>query len=126
MSKYSSIKRGLVLLATVVIFNVGFATAQPLDKAELKKLIGTASTAQDHEKIALHYDSKATQFEAEAIEHDELAAQYTAHPNGHEQKHPMSGLTAGHCKVFAAKAREAAQAARQLARDHRQMAKPTN
>ena len=41
----------------------------------------------------------------------------------HEMKHPMSGQTAGHCQFFADDLLKAAQRARQLAADHRQMEK---
>ena len=115
--------RTLVLLAIAALLTTPFTTAQTLSKAELKKLIATASTPQDHERVARHYDAKAAQLEAEAKEHKQLAAEYARKPTGHEQKHPMSGRTAEHCKFFAEKFREAAKEARQLAADHRQMIK---
>ena len=97
-----------------------------LSKSELKALIGSAKTAQDHERVAQHFDAKAEQLEAEAKEHEELAAQYKANPSGHETKHPMSGQTAGHCQMFADDFQKAAQRARQMAADHRAMAKPAS
>ena len=122
-TKFLNITQNLILSLTVALFTTSFATAQTLDKAELKKLAATASTPQDHERIAKHFDAKAVELEAEAKEHDELAVQYKNHPTMHEMKHPGSGLTSGHCLYFAKKTRESAQAARQLAADHRQMAK---
>ena len=115
--------QNLILLAVAALLSAPFAIAQTLNKAELKELVGTANAPRDHERIAAHFDAKATELDEEAKDHDELAAKYLANPSGHDQKHPMSGLTAGHCKYFATKAREAAKAARQLAADHRQMAK---
>jgi membrane-bound lytic murein transglycosylase B len=125
MSKFWSITRNLALLATAALLTTPFATAQTLGKAELKKLIATASTPQDHERIAKHYDAKAVQLEAEAKEHDELAASYKANPNMHEMKHPTSPQTASHCEAMARSTRAAAKEARELAEDHREMAKPT-
>ena len=116
--------RTLVLLATAALLTTPFATAQVLGKAELKKLIATASTSADHERIAKHFDAKAAQYETDAKDHEELAAEYKASPTGHEQKHPMSGLTAEHCLYFAKEARRAAEEARKVAADHRAMAKP--
>jgi hypothetical protein len=124
MSKSLNITRNLVLLATAAVLTAPFATAQVLGKAELKKLVATASTPQDHERIAKHFDAKAAQYETDAKDHEELAAEYAAKPAGHEQKHPMSGLTAEHCRYFAKEARRAAEEARKLAADHREMAKP--
>ena len=125
MSKFLNITRSLVLLATAALLITPFANAQVLGKADLKKLVASASTPQDHERIAKHFDAKAAEYEADAKDHDELAAVYTANPSGHEQKHPMSGLTAEHCKYFAKDARRAAEDARVMAADHRQMAKPS-
>jgi hypothetical protein len=124
MSKnLSRMTQCLILFAVTAALSSPFAIAQTMNKAELKELVGTANTPKDHERIAAHFDAKAAELDEEAKDHDELAAKYAASPNGHDQKHPMSGLTAGHCKFFATKAREAAKAARQIAADHRQMAK---
>ncbi len=124
MSKFLNIVRSLAMLASVAVLGSPLASAQLIGKADLKKLIGTAGTPQDHERIAKHFDSKAVQYEADAKYHEELAAVYTAAPTGHEQKHPMSGLTAGHCKFFAKEAHLAAEEARKIAAAHREMAKP--
>ena len=123
MAKFLRITRNLALIAMASILTATLASGQTLSKAELKQLIGTASTPQDHERLAKHFDAKAAELDAQAAEHEEMAVEYTRKPSGHEQKHPMSGVTAAHCKTFAAKFREAAKEARQLAADHRQMAK---
>lgn len=94
-----------------------------LSKQELKSLIGSAKSAPEHERLARHYDAKATELEAESKEHRELAAEYRANPTMHESKHPMSGETAGHCQYFADDLHKASERARQMAADHRQMAK---
>jgi cell fate (sporulation/competence/biofilm development) regulator YmcA (YheA/YmcA/DUF963 family) len=94
-----------------------------LSKQELKTHIADAKTAQDHERLAQHFDAKADELEAEAKEHQELAAQYKAHPTIHEMKHQMSGQTAGHCQYFADELHKAAMGARQMATDHREMAR---
>jgi hypothetical protein len=126
MSKFSSIVRNLALFVMAATFTTGLATGQILSKTELKKLVASASTPQDHERIARHFDAKAVQYEADAKDHEELAAEYRANPTGREQKHPMSGQTAAHCEFFAKELRQAATEARQLAKDHREMAKPVN
>ncbi len=94
MLKIWNSTRTLVLLATAALLTTPFATAQVLGKAELKKLIATASTPADHEKIAKHFDAKAAQYETDAKDHEELAAEYKSAGNAHAQKHPMTGLTA--------------------------------
>jgi hypothetical protein len=124
MSKFSSIVRNLALFVMAAAFTTGLASGQVLGKAELKKLVASASTPQDHERIAKHFDAKAALLEADAKDHEELAAEYRANPTGHEQKHPMTGQTAAHCEYFAKEMRQAAVEARQVAKDHREMAKP--
>ncbi len=96
-----------------------------MSKDAVKALIGSAKTAEDHERLAKHFDAEADQLEAEANEHQELAAEYKAHPSGQDSKHPMSGKTAGHCQYFADDLHKAATQARALAADHRGMAKKT-
>jgi hypothetical protein len=113
----------LALLAVAGFFTAGFASAQIIEKGELKKLIATANTAADHERLSKHYEAKAVQLEAESKDHKEEAAEYRRSAGGHEAKHPMSGKTAGHCEYFAQKYAEAAKEARQLAADHMAMAK---
>ncbi len=125
MSKFLKITRNLVLLAMAASLSTTLALGQTLNKAELKQLIASASTPADHERIAKHFDAKAVKLEADAVEHEELAAEYTRNPTGQEIKHPMSGQTAGHCKYLAKTLREAAKQSRQLAADHREMEKPT-
>lgn len=116
--------RNAAILVMALFTTLPLASAQVLGKAELKKLVATASTPQDHERIAKHFDAKAVQYETDAKDHDELAAEYTKSGDVHAQKHPNSGLTAEHCRYFATQARRAAEEARKLAADHRAMAKP--
>lgn len=66
-----------------------------------KKFTFCVNNAQDHERMARHFDAKAIELEAESKEHSELAAQYSANPTIHESKHPLSTETAGHCQYFA-------------------------
>jgi hypothetical protein len=90
---------------------------------DLKQAISTAKTADDHKQIAQYYIAKAARAESEAKEHEELAEIYRKSPNLHEQKHPMSPETAGHCQWLAERNREIAQKNRDLARMHEDMAK---
>jgi hypothetical protein len=113
----------LLLAVFVATGSLRAQGSDTLSKQELKTLIGNAKTAQDHERIAKHFDEEAVQLEAEANEHQELAAEYKANPTMQESKHPMSGKTAGHCQYFADDLHKAAQQARELAADHREMAK---
>ena len=108
-------------LATFLIG--GLALGQALSTAEVKKLTASAKTSADHMKLAKHYEAVAAKHEADAKEHEALAEQYTKNPSGHEQKHPMSGATAAHCKTYAEHCRKAAAAAHEMAAAHTAMAR---
>lgn len=113
----------LSLLAMLVAGSTLPAQDGLLSKQELKTLIANAQTPADHERLAKHFTAKAAQLDADAKDHEELAAQYKANPTGHEQKHPMSGPTAGHCQTVAQSLRKAAADTRKIAADHQLMAK---
>ena len=127
MENLNRTKMRTVLFSMLAIIFTGALLAADdrglLGKQELKSLITNAKSAQDHERLARHFDAKAGELEAESKEHRELAVQYRTNPTMHESKHPMSPETAGHCQYFADDLYKASQRARQMANDHRQMAK---
>ena len=113
------------LLFTALAVGAAFAadSAPKMSKAEVKDLIGKASTPADHQRLAAYFTQKAEAMDAEAVEHGELAREYAKNPNILAMKQPMSGHTAAHCKYFAQAARKAAAEDRSLAAVHENMAK---
>ncbi len=111
----------LIALSTSITFGAELRPA--MSKADVKQLIGKASTPEDHHRLAAYFTQKAVMMDAEAVEHEELAKEYASHPGLEESKHPMSGTTAAHCKYFAQAARKAAIEDRALASGHEEMAK---
>ena len=110
-----------LMLGMMLVAGVGFA-ADMLSAAELKKVAASASTPADHLKLAQHYEAVAAEHEAEAKTHEALAEQYAKAPTGHEQKHPMSGATVGHCKMYAEHCHKLSAAAKAMAAEHRKAA----
>jgi chromosome segregation and condensation protein ScpB len=93
------------MLLVTIAAGLAFAVEPSMSKAQAKELIGKASTPEDHHRLAQYFTQKADNMEADAVEHEELAQEYTKHPSGvHEMKHQMSGGTAAHCKYFATEA----------------------
>ena len=90
---------------------------------DLKQAISSAKTADDHLKIAQYYKHDAARLDGEAKEHAALAETYRKSPTYDEQKHPMSGRTAGHCQWLSDRYTEMAQKERELATTHEDMAK---
>jgi len=94
-----------------------------LKKSELKNLIANAKTPVDHERIAHHFDAEAAQWEAEASTHEELALYYRRNPDPTAWRYSRSPRSFEHCDSLVKDLRKAAQASRDLAADHREMAK---
>src|SRR5260370_40316591 len=97
-----------------------WAKDKTLSKSELKNLIANAETKADHERIAQYFDAEAVKYEAEAKDHGDLAQVYRK-AGAPSAKQPTQ--TFNHCDSFAKSLEQAAENARQLAADHRGMAK---
>src|SRR5712692_3891213 len=121
---------GIAMLAAVVSIPSGGAKSKSLTKSELKNLIANAKTPSDHERIAEYFDAEAAKYQAEAKEHDEEGDYYAKHAafplNKAESQNLYAHDMPSHCRELAAKLREAAHEAHQLATVHREIAKATN
>lgn len=100
-----------------------WAKDKTLSKSELKHLIATAETKADHERIAQYFDAEATKYETEAKEHGELAPLYQRNPPATPTKYPGSMQSFQHCNSLSKSLSQAAEDARALAAEHREMAK---
>ena len=98
------------------------SSADVLSQTEVRKLVADANAAADHLKLSRHFTALAAKYDADAEEHAGLAKAYRNRPTASETKRPGSPDTATHCERLAEFARNAAKAARELARDHEQMA----
>jgi hypothetical protein len=117
----------MAMLAAVVSVPAGAAKARTLGQSELKNLISNAKTVADHEWIAQYFDSEATKYDAEAKDHSEFAASYQASANAstvpYKAAATASVRNAEHCNGIGIQLRKAAEEDRQLAAEHRGMAK---
>jgi hypothetical protein len=97
-------------------------SGDPLQAAELKALIESATSPADHQKLARHFSALAARYDSDAAAHQALAQALRAGPNPSETKRPGAPDTAAHCERLASLASQAAAEARQLATAHEQMA----
>jgi hypothetical protein len=115
------------VLTAIVSVPAGAAKAKTLSQSELKNLIANAKTAADHERIARHFDFEAAKYEAEAKDHGDLAASYQAYAKTstvpYKAAAAASVRNAEHCDGIGSQLRKAAEEARQLATEHRGLAK---
>jgi hypothetical protein len=92
-----------------------------LTAKDVKALIATAKTPEQHLKIANYFNHEAERYEAEAKDQQEMAEAYRQNPlpkNIGSTTGPIS-----HCEMLVKSSREMAQTARELAAAHTQMAK---
>ena len=83
-----------------------------LTTKEVKALIVSAKTAEDHHKLACYFRSEARAEAAKAKYHEEISKLYS------NEKHDM----VAHCKEYSDEARKAADSDNQLADEHELMA----
>jgi hypothetical protein len=115
----------VVLLALLFFVRISPVTAgrkPTLSKKEVKALIASARTKEDHQKLADYYKAETERLEAEAKDHDEMAEAYKKNPSPMAVKHPEA-IGEGHCHEMARRFREAATQAGELTAMHEDVAK---
>jgi hypothetical protein len=90
-----------------------------LGKQQLKRLIATAKTPAEHERIAQDYRDEAQNYLAQAQEHAAMVAMYKANPSVNAKN---QAATINHCEYFAAKFNSLVVKSQELAKMHEQMA----
>jgi len=88
-----------------------------LPQAEFAQLARSHKTAEDHLKLASHFTAHAIEHDNDAKLHEELAGHLSGHHDAVE-----TGLAA-EARHYAAHSREAAEAMRNMAKIHGQLAK---
>ena len=109
----------------MVFLAAGYTAAEgrlSLSKKEVKALISSAKTKEDHLKLADYYKAEALRLEAEAKDHDEMAEMCRKKPTPMAVKHPEA-IGEGHCKEIARRFRGSATKTQELATMHEEMAK---
>jgi hypothetical protein len=109
----------LPLIATFLLFSfVMGVPGKASDEAEINKLIQTATTPEDHMKIADYYQKKAEEMEVSAHSHASMAASY-------ENRDKSLPGPAKHCSNLSKDYKQAAKEYRAMAAEHRKMAEGT-
>ena len=114
----------IISFTFLVLLAAGYSAAgqrPSLSKKEVKALIASAKTKEDHLKLAAFYKGEAVRLETEAKDHDEMAEMYRKNPTPMAVKHPEA-FGEGHCKEIARRYRESAAKTQELAAMHEQLA----
>lgn len=118
------------ILIVIAMVATGLAQIEPvvanpapvshLSHKQVKQLIATASTPQDHLLLAQYFRWEAGKMKEKEEYHLEMAEIYRLHPLPFDSKLPMPMQQ--HCKYFAEKAHKAAVADEELAAAHEYIA----
>lgn len=120
----------LSLMFALAVVAQGQMTSMPehqtekLNKQQLKTLIATAKTPEEHLRIARFYDQQAQDYLDQAKEHEGMLTAYKANLSQTTSKSRVTVMSQiGHCEYFVKTFREMAAKSSELAREHEQMAK---
>lgn len=72
---------------------------EKLSKGELRSLIATATTPEQHMRLAQYYEAKAQQYLVESNEHQKMAEQFRKNPMMNNDKRVFG--TVNHCEYYA-------------------------
>ncbi len=118
----------LALLAAMCTLFIGvtlpsFAGSEKLSTLtaqDVKALIATAKTPEQHLQIAQYFNQEAQRYESEAKDHQEMIQAYRQNPLPKNLRGPGAIF---HCEFLAKSDREMAKTLRDMAAAHEQMAK---
>ena len=110
------------VMVTALVPTPAGAKDRAVSKSEIKKLISSGETKAQHERIAEYFDGKATEYEAEAKQHGDMALLYEKSTPTTPTKYPGSMQSFEHCTSLSKALQHAAEEARTLAAEHRKMA----
>ena|SRR5271167_1788107 len=111
-------KSTLLLAAIVIALMVSYLNRETISRAEentdISKMIETASTPEDHMKIAQYYEDQAAMMEKNAALHESMGKAY-----GERSK--MPGMT-NHCEKLVKESKASAAQYKAMAEAHKKMA----
>jgi hypothetical protein len=106
----------IILIVTLMVFSyISGVPGKASEEEEMSKLIETASTPEDHMKIAGFYEKEAAKLEEKANSHAAMAEAYR------RRTKPIPGMVQ-HCSNLSKKYKDAAAEYRAMASEHMKMA----
>lgn len=110
----------LSILTLSCLPSAGQQQKEKLSKKELKTLIATARTPEDHLRLAAYYRAQANEYFARQKQHQADAEVYDSNPS----QYPTKPISAGqHCRDWAGNDGRSAKQALALAEMHEAMAR---
>jgi hypothetical protein len=106
------------LVASSLLMSCADKSTHPMD---MSATVQSAKTRADHEGLAKHYEDVAADMDSKAEEHRQILAQFKKDPHDYPKTY-MGGNFETHCKRLIDIYEKAAEANRNMAGMHRQMA----
>ena len=111
----------LALVATVAASAQSTAVSpEHLTARQVRTLVASARTAEDHEQIARYYELKALEYRAKAQAHAVMLAYFMANNATNNEKNRFS--TVNHCEYLFQSLNQRARVAHRLALEQERMA----
>ena len=114
----------LMLAMTITVIAQVSPTApvkpEKLSKSELRSLIATATTPEQHMRLAQYYEAKAQRYSAESNEHQKMAERFKKNPMMNNDKRVFG--TVNHCEYYAQSFKQQAVKMQSLANMQEEMA----
>ena len=123
MKRIGSIFALMLAMTITVIAQVSPASPvkpEKLSKSELRSLIATATTPEQHMRLAKYYEAKAQHYLTESYEHQEMAEQFKRNPMMNNDKRVFG--TVNHCGYYAQSFKQQAAKMQESAHMQKQMA----
>lgn len=114
-----------VALAATTILAAGTMSLSSSVRAATEAEMTVPATPEDHAAEAAKYDQEALELEAKATHHEKMARAYRARAGGGTKGAEGIRSLVNHCERLARAYREAAREAREMAKTHREMARPS-
>ena len=123
MKRIGSIFALMLAMTITVIAQVSSTSPvkpEKLSNSELRSLIATATTPEQHMRLAQYYEAKAQHYLAESYEHQEMAEQFKRNPMMNNDKRAFG--TVNHCEYYAQSFKQQAVKMQNLAHIQEEMA----
>lgn len=110
------------LAASVPLLAQQSQSSDLLSSKQAQELAMTAKTPAEHATLQKHFLALAAKYDAEAVDHADLAQVYRTPQTGGRLMPGSLKMRAEHCDRLSASLKEAAKDARELASEHGKMA----
>ncbi len=120
VGSFFALTLAMTITVSAQVFPASPAKPEKLTKSQLRSLIATATTPEQHMRLVQYYEAEAQHYQAESNEHLEMAEQFKKNPITNNSKFVFG--TVNHCEYYGQLFKQDAIKMQNLAHMHEQMA----